>query len=221
MTTQTLTASRLRLPAWLLTLSFLPGIAIPITGILTFIVMLPAGMTMSTFDLITPQIMSAIRVGWIAIQIEAFVAAACGTIGIALLANQLKKTTETKVRIFAWVALILALVSLATSAITPLLNISVVGFTEATLGQTWQYQNQFSNFMRYAFLPIGAFSILALSASLASSGWLRRTGWTISVLSALLFLVSLVPSLSAGIPPFVFLLLLMPLGIGLLRRQEA
>ena len=210
MVNQTLTASRLRLPAWLLIISIIPFIAIPITAAANFI---SAGI--GPFVTITPQQMAVIRNAWILLGIFGFAAQLLGTIGLALTANAVKATAA---RPLAWLTLIAAVSNVVIHAIFAYLRLSVVSFTEANLGMVSNYV--LSSTLIYIGYLTGLLMTCAISVGLYVNGWLRRAGLVISILSGILFLMALVPSISNSIPPLVFFLLWVPLGIGLLRRRD-
>lgn len=138
MVNQSLDASRLRLPAWLLITSTIPFIAIPVTAVAGFV-----GTGIGRFDTITPQQMAIIRTTWILLGILGFSASLLGTIGIAIVSNALK---ETKARPLAWIALVGAVGSVVTQAVFTYLRLSVINFTEANLGMVSSYplSNTFS-----------------------------------------------------------------------------
>lgn len=96
------------------------------------------------------------------------------------------------------------------------LRLSVVGFNEATLGLTTNYQ--MSENMIYAYYLVTLAATFVASLALTITGWLRRVGLTVAALSAILFLLTLIPAVGPAMPPIVFIFLWVPLGIGLLRR---
>jgi hypothetical protein len=136
-----------------------------------------------------------------------------GAIGIALLANQLKATQACWL---AWVAQSGMLAGIAIIAAYTYLRLSVVGFNEATLGLTTNYQ--MSENMIYAYYLVTLAATFVASLALTITGWLRRVGLTVAALSAILFLLTLIPAVGPAMPPIVFIFLWVPLGIGLLRR---
>lgn len=211
MATQTINSSHLRLPAFLLVITPLPFIGVFASGILGF-----AGKVITTFDKITPDVMATIRLPWIVIFSSLFVAYLLGIAGLSILANSLK---DTSARPLAWLTIIGALAGLAILVFNTYLRFTMVNFTEPTLGQTTQWQ--IASTLVYLAHLVNSATILAASVSLFVSGWLRRTGLVVGVLSGLLFIVGLVPSISYSTPPFVLVFFWLALGIGLFRRRTA
>jgi hypothetical protein len=210
---QTLTPTQLRLSAWVLALSILPFIALPVTGVIGFVLTVPPGTQVPTFNQITPQQMAVIGIAWIAIHIVSFVAFSWGAMGVALLSNQLK---ATKVRLLAWFSQVSMLVSVLIIVAHTYLRISALGFAEATLGQSTNYQ--MSENLIYAYYLVALAATLPVSLAVSMTGWLKRVGLAVSVMSGILLLLTLI---APTLPPIVFIFLWVPLGIGLLRQQRS
>lgn len=211
MTTQLPSSTQLRLPAILLAISPLPFLGVFAAGLFGF-----AGKLTTTFAKITPEVMATISLPWVIIFISTFIAFLLGNFGSGLLANHLKTTNA---RPLSWLIYVGVVVNVVISVINVYLRLSMVSFTETTLEQTTQWQTSYMlvyiihllNFVTVGFVSLGLFM----------NGWLRRTGLIISILSGLLFVAGLVPSISDRIPPIVFVLFWLVLGIGLLRRRIA
>jgi hypothetical protein len=203
-----------RLAAWMLALSMLPFIATVATGVVGFIASgdLPMGVT---FDQITPQIMANIRLTWVLLNLFVGVAGLNIAIGVILVANALK-TTHARL----WMLAVMVLYSLLSiqSVFSLVVRLSVINFTDNTLGENAAYKLSGWG-MDYSY-PLSLLVILLLCVGLATSGLLRKTGLVVGLVSALLFVLSLFPEIRGSIPPFVFGLLATPIGIGLLRREQ-
>jgi hypothetical protein len=203
----------LRLPAWMLALSVVPYIATILTGVIGFIVSgdLPLGVT---FNEITPQIMSEIRVTWVLLNFFVFIAMlniSLGSIQIALAIQ------DQKARFWMRAALVLNVVIILQGAVGTVAKWSVINFTEATLAANGLYS--FANTLNI-FLSLPFLAMLALCIGLAASGALRKTSMMIGSVSALLFVLALFPEVSKSMPPFIFGLVAMPVGIGLLLKDR-
>jgi hypothetical protein len=201
-----------RLAAWMLTLSMLPFIATVATGVVGFIASgdLPVGVT---FDQITPQIMANIRLTWVLLNLFVGIAGLNITIAGILIANSLK-TTHARL----WMVVVMVLYGLLSinSVFGLVVRLSVINFTESTLGENVAYRLSGWG-MDYSY-PLTLLAILLLCVGLATSGLLRKTGLVVGLVSALLFVLSLFPEIRGSIPPFVFGLLVTPIGIGFLRQ---
>lgn len=204
-------STSLRLPAIVLTLSPIPFIGVFAAGLLGFV-----GKVTTTFDKITPEVMAQIRLPWAIIFISTFLAFLIGNIGLFLLANQFKNTGA---RWVAWLAIIGILVSLVVLVLNVYLRLTMIDFSAPTLGQTPQWAT--SHTLVYVYHLVNFASTLMICVGLYITSWLRRAGLVVGILSGLLFIAGLVPSITDRTPPFVFVFLWLALGIGLLRRRTA
>jgi hypothetical protein len=203
----------LRLPAWMLALSVVPYIATVVTGVVGFIVSgdLPLGVT---FNEITPQIMSEIRATWVLLNFFVFIAVLNITLGSIQIARAIR---DQKSRPWMRAALVLNVVIILQSALGTVVKWSVINFTEATLAANGLYS--FANTLNI-FLSLPFLAMLALCIGLAASGALRKTSMVIGSVSALLFVLALFPEVSKSMPPFIFGLIAMPVGVGLLLKER-
>jgi hypothetical protein len=203
----------LRLPAWMLALSIVPYIATIITGVIGFIVSgdLPLGVT---FSEITPQIMSEIQVTWVLLNFFVFIAMLNISLGSIQIAQAIQ---DQKARLWMRAALVLNIVIILQGAVGTVAKWSVINFTEATLAVNGLYS--FANTLNI-FFPLPFLAMLALCIGLAVSGALRKTSMVIGSVSALLFVLAVFPEVSKSMPPFIFGLVAMPVGIGLLLKDR-
>jgi hypothetical protein len=204
-------STSLRLPAILLAISPIPFIGVFAAGLLGF-----AGKLTTTFDKITPEVMATISLPWTIIFISTFIAFLLGNLGSGLLANHLKATNA---RALSWLVLLGVLANVVIGIGNLYLRLSMVSFTEATLGQTAQWQISYTLVYIFHLLNFAVLALLGLSLFIGHV--LRRTGLVVGILSGLLFIAGLVPSIADRTPPFVFVFLWLALGIGLLRRRTA
>ena len=197
--------SRTRLPAVLLILASIGYVVLVIFTATMVLSRFPQGL-----DAMTPHQMASFRPQYIVFHILALATGASGAAGLALLAAALR---ETRARIWASVALVVTLLTISLALVLFLGRLSLLSFTDATLGQnsTWRWTTwAFSNVSP----PALAVATLAACVALFHSAMLRRTGLIVALLSAVVLILTI-----AGFPPFVFACLWLPLGIGLLRRR--
>ena len=160
---------------------------------------------------LAPQQMSSFLSMYLLIQAFPLVPIMLGVAGIALLYPSLK---ETAGRRFAWLGLIVAVLTGILYLVLIFFRISLVSFSDATLSanSVWQWTS-------WAYDKLGlilpAFATLFIGISLYQSALLRRTGLIITVLSGILIPLAIF----VGYPPFVFGFLWLAIGIGLLRRK--
>lgn len=207
MTTQTLSPTRLRLPAILLVFSLLGFMAVIAVTLLIVLPSFPEGL-----DPATPQQLTQFQFEYILGQALILLAVVPSISGIALLANTLKKTNARR---WAWIALASALATVGLYAAIVIIRLSVLGsFTEPTLAENnaWQWST-------WAFAeladPATAFTTLVVCLALFFSGILKRTGLIVGILSAGVLILAIV----AGYIPVVYIFLWVPLGVALLRRK--
>ena len=203
---------KLLLPAWMLALSIIPFIATVVTGVIGFIVSgdLPLGVT---FNEITPQIMSEIRVTWLLLNFFVFIASLNISLGSVFTALAIK---DPAARPWMLASLLLNVVNLLINVGSIIGRWSVINFTEATLAENEVYA--FTNTLNIFALPFLA--MLMLCAGLVVSGVLRKTGLVVGVVCLLFFILALFPEISRSMPPFIFGLIAMPVGIGLLLKRR-
>lgn len=199
-------ATKLRMPALLFVLSFIGFVLLMIVVIGTVLPSFPNGI-----GVLTPPQMSSFLGKYVLIQTLPLVPILLGLAGIALLYSPLK---ETAGRRFAWLGLIFAVLMGALYLTLVIFRLSLVEFSEATLGanSVWQWTS-------WAYDKLGlilpAVTTLFIGISLYQSTLLRRTGLIIAILSGILIPLSVV----VGYPPFVFGFLWLAIGIGLLSRK--
>lgn len=207
MTAQTLSPTRLRLPAILLVFSLLGFMAVIAVTLTIVLPSFPKGL-----DPATPQQLTQFQFEYILGQALILLAVMPSISGIALLANTLK---ETHARRWAWIAFASALATIGLYAVIVSIRLSVLGgFTEPTLveNNAWQWSS-------WAFTeladPATAFTTLIACIALFFSGILKRTGLIVGLLSAVLLILAIV----AEYIPAVYIFLWVPLGVALLRRK--
>jgi hypothetical protein len=200
------------LPAWMLSLSLLPFVAVVATGLIGFMGRLPVGLR---FTEITPDIMAMIQTPWVLVNLFVAIAMTNGAAGAAMIAYAARRTREGR-----WMIGAVGLhgLAVAIAIIGTLLRLSVTTFDEATLGANRSYQ--WAMTLGYLGTPVLYLATLVLCVGLIASGILRRIGIVVGAISGLLFVVAYVPGVSDGMPPFTIALLWMPIGIGLLLRER-
>jgi hypothetical protein len=202
----------LRLPAWQLALSLLPYIVVIAVGIIGFSGALPPGMT---FKEITPQIMKAIRLPWAFLNIFIMIA----TLNIAFAAIMIASATKmTRAHVWMIITIWANVFTIILSIISTMMRIIVINFIEPILGANSVYT--FSSTLVTILYPLTFFAIFSLCAGLAVSDILRKTGLIVGAISGLLCVLSFFPDISNSMPPFLLALLMMPVGIGLLRKER-
>ena len=207
LTRDTLSAvdQQLRLPARLLTFQVLLSIA----TVLGLVVVYPS-ISLSPDRPWTEPIKRAQEVAWITHHVLLLLAYGTGAVAILLLARLL---LTTPARIAAWVALIVQALCLLLWIVYMGVRMSLLNLSAPTIGELGVYQTS------QQFVPVltvlGLIATLAISVALWRAGLARRTGLVVAVLTALLL------PLVLFLPPFVFNLLWLPLGITLLRRRPS
>ncbi len=204
----------LRRPAWMLALAMLPFIATVATGAIGFIASgdLPLGVT---FNQITPQIMEKIRLTWILLNLFVCIAGLNVAAAMIMLAYAARNTPARP-----WMIAVMGIYGLTSlnSVFSLILRLSVINFSEGVLGDNPAYI--LSGWGGEFGYPLALLAILLMCVGLVTSGLLRKTGLVVGAISALLFVLALFPNIRGSIPPFVFGLLVTPLGIGLLIRER-
>lgn len=196
---------RTRLPAMLLILAS-SGFVILVVFVATMVLPhFPRGL-----GEMTPHQMTSFRAQYIVFHIVAVATSTSGMAGLALLAAVLR---HTRARTWASLALVVALASLCLGVVLVIARLSLLRFDDATLGQssTWRWTTwAFS----YLSNPTLAVATLAAGVALFQSGTLRRVGLSVALLSTVVLILTIV-----DFPPAVFVLLWLPLGVGLLRQR--
>jgi hypothetical protein len=160
---------------------------------------------------LTSQQMSSFLGMYLVIQAFPLVPILLGVAGIALLYPSLK---ETAGRRFAWLGLIVAVLTGILYLVLIFFRMSLVSFSDTTLSanSVWQWTS-------WAYDKLGlilpATATLFIGIGLYQSTLLRRTGLIIAVLSGILIPLAIF----VGYPPFVFGFLWLAIGIGLLSRK--
>ena len=154
----------------------------------------------------TTETISAIRIPWMTFYLFIVAGFICGNLGILLLSRGLLNQGK---RFFGWIGIVASTVSLVLSFGYLYLRFSLLGFSAYVLGDLPLY---------HLATPIGLiFNELTLLATLFASlglrkvGIARRTGLVVAILCAIMIPFGLY------LPPFVFGLLWLALGIVLLR----
>jgi hypothetical protein len=204
----------LRRPAWMLALAMLPFIATVATGAIGFIASgdLPLGVT---FNQITPQIMEKIRLTWILLNLFVCIAGLNIAAAMIMLAYAARNTPARP-----WMLAVMGIYGLTSlnSVFGLILRLSVINFSERVLGENPTYVlGGWGGEFTY---PLALLAILLMCVGLVTSGLLRKTGLVVGAITVLLFILALFPNIRGSIPPFVFGLLVTPLGIGLLIRER-
>jgi len=165
-------------------------------------------------DPLTPQQMQTSPGVYLFFQLIFLLPVLLGVGGILTLFKPLK---ESKSRTVAWLMLASTIVAIALVLVLVALRLSLVDFTQATLGENSVWRSTSWAFDHLAG-PAMAVATLMTGIALFTSGVLRRTGLVVAILSASLGIMAVV---GAILPPAVIGVLWLALGIGLLRRQDA
>jgi hypothetical protein len=160
---------------------------------------------------LTSQQMSSFLGKYVLTQALPLVPILLGAAGIALLYPSLK---ETDGRLFALLALIVAVLMGVLYLVLVIFRMSLVNFSNDTLNanSVWQWTSWAYDVLGLIFPAV---TTLFIGISLYQSALLKRTGLVIAILSGLLIPLAFF----AGYPAFVFGFLWLAIGIGLLIRK--
>ena len=199
--------SRMRVSAQLLILASIGFVVLIIFTPTILLSRFPGG-----FDKMTPRQMVTFGPHYIVFHLLALAAITSGAAGLVLLAAALR---ETRARTWASLTLVVACASIGLGLVVVIARLSLLRFNEATLDQnsTWHWTTWVFSYLSPPTLAVATF---AACMALFRSGMLRRLGLSIELFSAILLILTI-----AVFPPFVFALLWLPLGIGLLRPAPA
>jgi hypothetical protein len=200
---------RLRLPATALVASFVGWLVVVVSAAALVFPTYPHGL-----GPLTPQQMQTSPGVYLFFQLIFLLPVLLGVVGIFTLFNPLK---ETKSRTVAWLMLACTIVAIALVLVLVALRLSLVGFTDATLGENSLWKSTSWAF-DHLVGPAMAIATLMTGIALFISGTLRRTGLVVAILSAALGIMAI---FGAILPPAVLGLMWLALGIGLLRRKDA
>jgi hypothetical protein len=196
--------TRLRTPAWLLTLSPLGFVVVVAAGAATFV-----ASGIDDTARMTPAQMADIRTAWMLFWPVYAAAVGVGAAGLILLGRALPGGLAKATQVAAG----LSVVSILGNVV---LNWSMLGFDQPELGRHPGYDT--SIFLSILAIWLGAVGAGLAGLALRRAGILRRTGIVVAIVAAVHVVVE--ATLTQGaIPPFVVSFLWLALGIGLLRRR--
>jgi hypothetical protein len=124
---------------------------------------------------------------------------------------------HTDARIPALGALVAAVVATAAIVGYPIAMLSATGFDQDRLGDHPGYAVGIG--LSYAAIWLSLVAVVACGVALRTSGILRRTGLIVAIIAGLVLVTDVVAG--GAWPPAVVGLLVLPYGIGLLRRRVA
>jgi hypothetical protein len=209
MSNQNPNSSDFRLPAIALVASFVGWLLVVVVAATLVFPTFPKGL-----DALTPQQMQTSPGMYSFFQLMFLLPVLLGVGGIIALVSPLK---ETKSRSMVWLMLASAIVAVLFFLVLIAVRLSLVSFTEATLGENSLWQSTAWTFDHLAG-PAMAVTTFITGIALFISSVLRRTGVTVAILSAVLGIAAI---FGAILPPAVLGLLWLALGLGLLRRKGA
>jgi len=192
-------APRLRLPAWMLILQIL--LWLPAVLLVTSVPLSPTSSW-------TSETQAQVRTLWIIHQGVMLLAALVGTTALVMVARALIEMRPTRL---ARAGMISAMLTIALWLVWGVLRFSLLTVSAPTLGEIPAYQA--SGLVVIPLTVLTALATCLISFALRQDGIARRTGLIVGILSGLCMVVG------PFVPPFVYGLLWLPIGIALLRAR--